>query len=408
MKRHIFLFNQGSRATVYGIGTYIRQMVSCLISMSDVSLHLVQLKSDVEQVTLSLLDGYDELSIPRNLFLPNDKSERYYLNTWRLVQVYFPIAESELVIFLLNYSSHHVLIPQMRAAFPSCQIYFTIHYQEWCFSLNGSISRFREILRTQDIDTLDSVGKEVYESYRKEKKTYEQVDKVICLSRFTELVLWNEYQIVQNKTIVIYNGLQDEADPCLPDMKGSLKKQLGFQPEEKIVLFVGRLDPIKGVQILIHSFLSVLEKRQDCHLILVGDGDISRYLKECDGYWNKITFTGRLEKERLYQFYQIADVGVLPSMHEQCSYTGIEMMMFGIPLVASTFVGLKEMISENKNGILFDVQNKNDLTNLLELVLSTISDSSTKKFDPRLDYLERYTIQRMREQYENLIKSFEC
>ena len=48
-------------AAVYGIGTYIRQMVSCLTSMDNVSLHLVQLNSDVEKVTFSQQEGYEEI-----------------------------------------------------------------------------------------------------------------------------------------------------------------------------------------------------------------------------------------------------------------------------------------------------------------------------------------------------------
>lgn len=411
MKKHIFLFNEGSRAAVYGIGTYIRQMVLCLTSMENVSLHLVQLNSDVEKVTLSQQDGYEELGLPRSLFPAGDKSSRYYRSAWRLVQLYCPIAESESVFFMLNYSSHQALIPCLRAAFPACRIYFVIHYQDWCFLLNGNVSRFREILQTEDVDMLDTVGKEVRESYRKEKETYGQVDKVICLSHFTERLLWTEYRIAPDKTIVIYNGLKDEADDCSLEVKKQLKAQFGFQPEEKIILFVGRLDPIKGVRLLIRSFLSVLAKRSDCHLVLVGDGDFSRCMKECDGYWNKITFTGRLEKERLYQFYRIADVGVLPSMHEQCSYTGIEMMMFGIPLVASTTTGLKEM-AENGLGYVFDMESEEDeraKSALTDLILDMLGNSlpifQEKQLLMRKGYDEGYSIERMEHLYQKLFLS---
>ena len=94
MKKHVFLFNQGSRAAVYGIGTYIRQMVSCLTSMEDVVLHLVLFHSEVEKVTLSQQDRYDELNLPRSLFLLDGKSSNYYRNAWRLVLLYIPIAEN--------------------------------------------------------------------------------------------------------------------------------------------------------------------------------------------------------------------------------------------------------------------------------------------------------------------------
>ena len=61
-------------------------------------------------------------------------------------------------------------------------------------------------------------------------------------------------------------------------------------------------------------------------------------------------FTGKLSKQELYQFYQIADVGVMLSKHEQCSFVAIEMMMHGIPIIASDSTGLDEMVSDGING----------------------------------------------------------
>ena len=58
---NLYIFHTSSEAAVYGIGTYIRQMVSCLTSMDNVSLHLVQLNSDVEKVTFSQQEGYEEI-----------------------------------------------------------------------------------------------------------------------------------------------------------------------------------------------------------------------------------------------------------------------------------------------------------------------------------------------------------
>lgn len=67
-------------------------------------------------------------------------------------------------------------------------------------------------------------------------------------------------------------------------------------------------------------------------------------------YWSKIIFSGRLPKELIYKFYQIADVGILPSFAEQCSYVAIEMMMHGLPIVGTDSTGLSEMIIDGENG----------------------------------------------------------
>ena len=60
--------------------------------------------------------------------------------------------------------------------------------------------------------------------------------------------------------------------------------------------------------------------------------------------WSKVCFTGKIPKDQLYTFYQIADAGTLPSFSEQCSYVGIEMLMHGLPWIGTNSSGLKEMV----------------------------------------------------------------
>lgn len=148
---------------------------------------------------------------------------------------------------------------------------------------------------------------------------------------FTRELLHKDYDVPYDKMTVIYNGLKDEAVFLSIDARRKLKTSLWFAEESKIILFVGRLDSGKGVDILIHAFRRVLEEVLEAHLIVVGDGFYNRYMKECSGIRNKVTFTGKVDKDELYAFYRIADVGVMPSFHEQCSYVGIEMLITGYP-----------------------------------------------------------------------------
>jgi glycosyltransferase involved in cell wall biosynthesis len=154
---------------------------------------------------------------------------------------------------------------------------------------------------------------------------------------------------------LISNGLKDEAVILSEEGKIQLKKQLYFLKKEKIILFVGRLDEIKGLDFLILSFKQIIKKKSNCRLVVIGDGDFYIYLKKSMDYWNKITFIGHLEKEKLYKFYQVADVGVLPSFHEQCSYVAIEMLMFGIPLIVVDTTGGAESVIDNNTGFVVPV-----------------------------------------------------
>ena len=413
MKKHIYLFNEGSRAAVYGIGTYIRQMITCLTSIEDLVLHIVRLNSDVECFeVVNSKNGYEEINIPSSLFSMGDRWKRHYRNCWYLIHSNMQIKKEEPVYFLLNYTNHHLMIPEIKKTFPSCQITFVIHSQNWCFALNGNIKQIQSLLK-KDKYTLNSKEQGILKSFYNEKQAYELVDRVICLSHFTENLLWKLYEISPDKTEVIYNGLEEDIVYSSTTIRNDLKRQLGFSEKEKIILYVGRLDSIKGIKSLIHSFISLISERKDCRLVLIGDGDFSTYLKECNGYWDLITFTGRLEKDQLYQFYQIADIGILPSMHEQCSYTAIEMMMHGIPMIVSTSTGLNEMIEENYNGLHVPIkEHMNEVeidTNLLAKKIIYLLQNPKKRkqmgINARNYYEKRYAIEIMRTKMINFYNS---
>ena len=89
----------------------------------------------------------------------------------------------------------------------------------------------------------------------------------------------------------------------------------------------------------------------NCHFIIAGDGEFNDHVKECENIWLHVTWTGLIDKDKLYDLYSIADIGVMPSFHEQCSYVAIEMMMHGLPVIGSTTTGLKEMIIDGETGL---------------------------------------------------------
>ena len=106
---------------------------------------------------------------------------------------------------------------------------------------------------------------------------------------------------------------------------------------------------VMGIPVIVleadkRSHCSVLLSSFDFDYIFVGDGNYDGYFPLCRDYLGKITFTGKVDKELLSVFYQISDVGVMPSFHEQCSYVAIEMMAYGLPLIGTDTTGLKEML----------------------------------------------------------------
>lgn len=409
MKKHVYLFDESSRASTYGVGTYIRQMIVCLTNISKLRVHVVHIGADVEHFEIKEMQGYDLYNIPQYCIPMEGKTNFYQRNIYYLIRLNCSYSESDKFIFIFNYSHHISLINYLREGFPCCCCYFVIHYQNWCFSLNGDVARFKHIIHSNDISTLPSSEQEVYNSFLRDKELYQVVDKVICLSEFTLSLLAEEYGISRNKLMLIYNGLKDERKILVLEERNLLKIQYHFSSKEKIVLFVGRLDVVKGIEMLIMSFKDLLQRNCNYRLVVVGEGDFSFSLSKCGTDWNKITFTGRLNKEQLYDFYQIADIGVMPSMHEQCSYVAIEMMMFGLPMVVSTTPGLKEMMRGEDFGYTFDMEkdsekSRNELADLIMKVLKTpLWKREKMKSLSRSCYEEKYSIQDMQKKYLDLI-----
>jgi glycosyltransferase involved in cell wall biosynthesis len=128
--------------------------------------------------------------------------------------------------------------------------------------------------------------------------------------------------------------------------KGSLRKKWRLPEEEYVILFAGRLHPVKGLLFLIRSFRKVLETIPDCRLVIAGSGHYDTYFREAKDGCTKITYTGLLEKNDLSELYQIAEVGVVPSLYEPFGYVAVEMMMHGLPVVAAATSGLNEVVDE--------------------------------------------------------------
>lgn len=108
------------------------------------------------------------------------------------------------------------------------------------------------------------------------------------------------------------------------------------------------------------------------------------------------------------ELYQISDIGVLPSFVEQCSYVGIEMMMFGLPIVGTTGTGLSEMIDNGVNGYKVrlnevDASVSLNTQDLADNIVSAIDNSSFLSKNSRDYYEAKYQIFSMIDKMNSII-----
>jgi len=120
---------------------------------------------------------------------------------------------------------------------------------------------------------------------------------------------------------------------------------------ENFILFLGRLDPKKSVELLIKA----VEQVPDAQLIIAGDGepDYLQTLKsivERSGMKDRITFLGHLDNAQKWQYYRRAGVFVLPSLSENFANTVLEAMAAGCPVVVTPGVGLADTVARHDCG----------------------------------------------------------
>lgn len=122
-----------------------------------------------------------------------------------------------------------------------------------------------------------------------------------------------------------------------------------------IVLYVGRLENVKGLDLLIKAYAYSIVDTHD--LVLVGEGREKEYLiqkTEEFGIKESVIFAGYYDVPNLYSWYEIADFLVLPSWHEPFGAVVNEALIYGCPVVASKYVGAITFVDEPYNGLIFD------------------------------------------------------
>ena len=148
--------------------------------------------------------------------------------------------------------------------------------------------------------------------------------------------------------------------------KNKLKESLGIKPEEKVILFLGRVATEKSIDVIMNVMPSIFNEYPNCKFLIVGDGPSKKDLQEQAKELNirdKVIFTGKIPYNDVPKYYNLGDVIVNASLTETQGLTFIEAMASGIPVVAKYAPNLSEYIKNGKNGIL--VKKNTDFKNYI-------------------------------------------
>lgn len=142
-------------------------------------------------------------------------------------------------------------------------------------------------------------------------------------------------------------------------------------PDYPIILYIGRLDKEKKVEILIKS-LTLISKSLPFHVIIEGKGQLCTYLKDLTqklDIENRVTFIDYVYENELAPLYALSTVFVMPSTAELQSLVTMEAMALGLPVIGAEAGALPYLIKPGINGYLFKPDDPSDLAREIELIL---------------------------------------
>ena len=182
------------------------------------------------------------------------------------------------------------------------------------------------------------------------------------------------------------------------------------------ILFVGRLEPRKGIDVLLEAAKALLPERKHVHLDIVGSdpfaGDDERSYRvtfERDAATaalrGRIRFHGEVTDETLRGFYRACDIFIAPSHYELLGLVLIEAMMFAKPVIGCRAGGMPDIIEAGETGLLAEPGDRASLQACLEQLIDDGSLRRKMGAAGRRRYEDRFTPDRMTDALINLVSS---
>lgn len=201
-------------------------------------------------------------------------------------------------------------------------------------------------------------------------------DAVIHCTVLAEKEHYDRHKLPFRDTIIIPNGIEEEDFLDQPG-NGYFRKLFNLDPEDKLILFLGRLNWKKGLDTLIPAMARVVREEPRAFLVIAG-GDEGGYKKTVQSLitihklQDRIIFTDMLMGKDKIGALKDATVFVLPSYSENFGMAVVEAMYFGLPVVVTKNVGISPYLMKNKAGLVIE---KND-KELSEAILKVLRDSN--------------------------------
>jgi glycosyltransferase involved in cell wall biosynthesis len=205
---------------------------------------------------------------------------------------------------------------------------------------------------------------------------YESMDRLITRLKVKRLIavsidiataLARRYGV--QRVVQIHNGINLEKIQ-VGQKRETMREALGMRPTDHVVGTVGRLTPVKGHTILLRAAASLIKKRGDIKVLIVGDGPLMQTLTKLVsdiGIEEEVVLAG--QRDDVYDLVNCMDVFAMPSIHEGIPMVLLEALALRRPVVASRVGGIPEVVENGVSGLLVTPGNVTEVEQGIERIL---------------------------------------
>jgi D-inositol-3-phosphate glycosyltransferase len=243
------------------------------------------------------------------------------------------------------------------------------------------IMTFHTLALMKNLVARDELEKESQERIEAELMLVQKAEAIIAPSRHEQQYLKYLYEADPAKIHIIHPGVDLNLFKPLPPAEA--KAFVQADPDDQVILFVGRIEPLKGIDGLLYAMKILTSKNPDLKVCLwIVGGDVSQPVD----HWSKelqklerlrqvlkihpmVKFVGQRPQHELPYYYNAAELVVMPSHYESFSMTAAEAMACGVPVITTNVAGVSTLMDEQREALITSVNNPLLLAQKIEQLL---------------------------------------
>ena len=246
------------------------------------------------------------------------------------------------------------------------------------------VHMFHTLGRMKDAVADGPAQREAENRGRVEQEIMTFADRIVAATPLDSQQMSDHYVVDESKIAIIPCGVNLEL--FHPIDQQAARDHLGLPPERQLLLFVGRLDPVKGLNVLLEAMCTLTRRIHPCraqdlslaviggdresHLEALGDPTCLAEIRQELGLDDLVIFVGSRAQEDLPYYYAASLACVMPSLYESFGMVALEAMACATPVIASRVGGLTFTVRDGETGFLVPERDPDALADKLELVIT--------------------------------------